>query len=210
MGTLEPVTLVAPINNSTIYCKNPRILFNLNDGNDLLIIYITLTNDRGVFNYTSARNPELFSATAFNSFDKIVFTPSDVYIGINKVEIRVYDNNTFSSERSFVFNYKESLLAINEETESISVTKFRYLYTMTNDTLKAYNMDPIEITMPVSNESKILKNYFIAINNILYDLNKMINETYPGLNRTKIKDIISVTKITKKIYNNLLNFITDL
>jgi hypothetical protein len=81
---------------------------------------------------------------------------------------------------------------------------------MTNDTLKAYSKSEVVIDLPTANVSKIYKNYFSIINNNLYDLNKWINDNYPGLNRIYIKDIIGSVKITKKIYNNLLNFIIDL
>lgn len=210
MGTLEPVTLVAPINDSILYCKAPRILFNLNDGTGNLIIYISLTNDNGIYNYTSTRNPELFSALAFKAYDKVTFTPKDVCVGENKISIRVYDNESFSSEQDFIFTYKECLLAINDDLEIISALKFKYLYIMTNDTLKAYSNDPLDMSLPGSNATKIYRNYFSSVNKALYDLNKWINDTYPGLNRIYTKDIIGTVKITKKIYNNLLNLIIDL
>jgi hypothetical protein len=210
MTTLEPVTLVAPIDNSTLYCKSPRILFDLNDGVDNLIIYISLENDIGIYNYTSTRNPELFSALAFKAYDKVAFTPKDVCVGTNKITIRVYDNESFSSEQSFIFNYKEPLLAVNNDQTLINALHFKYLVIMTNDTLKAYSKSEVVIDLPTANVSKIYKNYFSIINNNLYDLKKWINDNYPGLNRIYIKDIIGSVKITKKIYNNLLNFIIDL
>jgi hypothetical protein len=210
MGVLEPVTLVAPINNSTLYCKDARILFNLNDGNGLIIIYVTVSNNTGVFNYTSTRNPELFSAIAFKPFDKVSFVSQDICEGENVVSIRTYGDESFSSEKTFMFNYKESLLAVNEDTEAITAPKFKSLLLMTNDTLKAYNRTPIDMDNPSSNESKIYKNYFSFINNSLYDLNNWININYPGLNRIRTKSLIGINAISKKIYNNLLNFIIHL
>jgi hypothetical protein len=210
MGTLEPVTLIAPINNSTLYCKNPRILFNLNDGNKLLIIYITLSNSKGIYTYTSTSNPDLFSALAFKPFDKVAFIPNDIAIGENKISIRTYEDGSFSSEQSFIFNYKECLLSIQNTTESISSQNFKYLLMMTNDTLKAYNKTQINMVLPVSNQSKIYRSFFSTINNSLYDLSNWINDSYPGLNRIKSKDIIGLSLIYKKFYNNLLNFIIDL
>lgn len=210
MSVLEPVSLIAPINNSTVYCKNPRVLFNLNAGNDSIIIYITLTNANGVYNYTSTRNPDLFSAISFKAYDHVAFASNDICEGENFISIRAYDNEYFSSEQSFLFNYKEPLLAINNETELISATKFKHLLIMANDTLRAYNKTPIDMDNPSSNESKIYRNYFSQINNNMYELSDWINVNYSGLNRIKTKNIIGIIKITKNIYNNLLNFIINL
>lgn len=207
---LEPVTLIAPINNSTIYSNNPRIIFNLNDGEGSLIIYITLSNSKGIFNYTSSRNSELFSKLAYNAFDNVTFISKDIVEGENKISIRVYDNIAFTSEKDFAFIYKESLLAINDEVEAITAAKYKYLLTMTNDTLTAYGKPIITIDLPIANESKLYKNYFNVINNSLYDLNNWININYPGLNKIKTKQLIGLSPFDKKTYNNILNLIVDI
>lgn len=208
--SLESIKLIAPICNSTVYCKTPRILFKLNDGDGLLVIYITITNNKGIFNYTSTRNPELFSALAFKAYDNVAFYSNDIDVGENKVAIRIYDNNSFSHEESFVFNYQESPLAINNELELITAARIKLLIDMTNNTLKAYGRQTVDINIPISNESKIYRNYFSTLNNALYDLNDFINTNYHGLNRIKTKDIIGVIPIYKKIYTNILNYILDM
>lgn len=209
---LNQIKYIAPLNDSIIYCNKPRILFNLNN-NKKCIVYITVKNDNGIFNYTSTRNPQNFSSIVFDKFSNITFIPDNIAIGENYITIRLYDNEDFNSDVSIVFIYKEPLIEINNKTTPITSSEYKKLWIMARDTLKAYGKDTSEldnIVLPVANYTKIYKSYFSRINNNLYDLNKWINDNYPGLNRIYTKEIIAYNNISKKIYNSILTMITCL
>ena len=52
--------------------------------------------------------------------------------------------------------------------------------------------------------------YFSKLNDNLYNLNKWINDNYPGLNRIYNKKILSYAPISKEIYNSILQMIISI
>lgn len=210
--SINKIKYFAPVEGSVIYCSSPRILFNINNKNTC-IVYVTIKNDNGIFNYTSTRNPKNFSSITYSDFTNAVFIPDNIAPGENHVTIRAFDNEDFSEDVSVIFTYKDSLIEINNKTEIITSDKYKKLWTMTKNTLKAYNQDTDEIdniVLPTANHTKIYKSYFSRINDNLYNLNKWINDNYPGLNRIYSKEIIAFNSISKKIYNSILTMITCL
>ena len=209
---INKVLIKYPINDSTLYCKKPRILFNLNN-TKLTTIYIKLNNNNGVFNFISTKNPENFSAIAFKNNDNICFIPDYVCEGENIVSIRACIDGEFSNEQEIKFYYEKPTLAINNELEPITANNYKKLFIMTKETLKAYNRDIEElnnIILPVSNYNKIYMSYFSKLNDNLYNLNKWINDNYPGLNRIYNKKILSYAPISKEIYNSILQMIISI
>ena len=202
----------APLNNSVLYCRKPRILFNINNEKNS-IIYIKLKNSQGIFNYTSSKNPELFSAVSFNNNENIVFIPEDTVEGENYLYIRVLCEDEFSREYKTCYIYKKPLLNEMDNTIKITADIYKKIMQMTLETLKAYNWDTDKvdnIVSPVADKIKIYKSYFSRINDSLYDLNTWINENYPGLNRYYDKELIAFSPIKLKIYNSIIKLITCL
>ena len=210
MSRIDSATIVAPINNSTLYTEKPRILFKTNySDNELIIPYITIKNKNGIFVYTSTRNPDMFSCIVKKADSNFVFIPNNIAEGENQINIRLYDGEYFSNETSIVFNYIPCLIsAVNSETK-ITANLYKNLVTMTNHTLIAYNKDSLSITIPLPNENKIYRRYFSEINNKLYDMNNWINENYPGLNRYREYKIINIDIIRSDMFNSLLQYILE-
>lgn len=208
----KPILIQYPKDKSIIYSKHPRILMQLQDdmSRENAIIYVTLKNQDGVFNYTSIMNPKNFSAIAFNNNAKLAFTCDDFSYGKNRLSIAVYHDNDFSENEILDIIYEEPLLNINNDYFPISTDVYEKLLIMTNSTLDAYSRDKLDIKLPIKNITSINRQYFREINNALYDLNSWINKTYPGLARIKIKQIINMKKISLDIYNSLIDLIINL
>lgn len=207
---LEKAAIIAPINNSILYSKEPRILFKTNNiDSEFVIPYITLKNESGIFTFTSTRNPDMFNTVSIKGNSSIVFIPKNIIEGENEISIRLYDGKYFSEENVITYIYKIPTISIvPSNTIRITSSLYKELLTMTNNTLKAYGKDSLEISTPISNESKIYKNYFSEINNKLYDLTNWINENYSGLNRYREKKIINIGLIKSSMLNDLLLYIT--
>lgn len=206
------VLIKYPLNDSILYCNKPRILFNLNN-TELATIYIKLNNDAGVFNFTSSKNPENFSSIAFKENDNICFIPDFISEGENIISIRACIDGEFGYEQEVKFYYTKPTLIINNNTELITANKYKKLFVMAKETLKAYGRDLEElnnIVLPVANFNKIYMRYFSKLNDNLYELNKWINENYPGLNRIYNKKILSYAPISKEIYNSILQMIISI
>lgn len=207
---LEKAAIIAPINNSILYSKEPRILFKTNNiDSEFVIPYITLKNESGIFTFTSTRNPDMFNTVSIKGNSSIVFIPKNIIEGENEISIRLYDGKYFSEENVITYIYKIPTISIvHSNTIRITSSLYKELLTMTNNTLKAYDKDLLEISTPISNKSKIYKNYFSEINNKLYDLTNWINENYSGLNRYREKKIINIGLIKSSMLNDLLLYIT--
>lgn len=207
---LEKAAIIAPINNSILYSKEPRILFKTNNiDSEFVIPYITLKNESGIFTFTSTRNPDMFNTVSIKGNSSIVFIPKNIIEGENEISIRLYDGKYFSEENVITYIYKiPTITIVPSNTIRITSSLYKELLTMTNNTLKAYDKDLLEISTPISNESKIYKNYFSEINNKLYDLTNWINENYSGLNRYREKKIINIGLIKSSMLNDLLLYIT--
>lgn len=205
---IEAAKIICPINNSIIYTDKPRIIFTTNDSDrNILIPYITIKNNIGVFVYTSTRNPEMFSSLSFKKYSHITFIPNNLAEGENLISIRLYNGKRFSIQSAINITYIKPLINEVNNNTKITANLYKDLITMCNATLIAYDKDKVNITIPIKNESKIYRNYFSEVNNKLYDLRNYLNENYPGLNRYKEKQIIKKDIIKADLFNDLLDYI---
>lgn len=205
---IEAAKIICPINNSIIYTDKPRIIFTTNDSDrNILIPYITIKNNIGVFVYTSTRNPEMFSSLSFKKYSHITFIPNNLAEGENIISIRLYNGKRFSIQSAINITYIKPLINEVNNNTKITANLYKDLITMCNDTLIAYGKDKINVTIPIKNENKIYRNYFSEVNNKLYDLRNYLNENYPGLNRYKEKQIIKKDIIKADLFNDLLDYI---
>ena len=205
---IEAAKIICPINNSIIYTDKPRIIFTTNDSDrNILISYITIKNNIGVFVYTSTRNPEMFSSLSFKKYSHITFIPNNLAEGENIISIRLYNGKRFSIQSAINITYIKPLINEVNNNTKITANLYKDLITMCNDTLIAYGKDKINVTIPIKNENKIYRNYFSEVNNKLYDLRNYLNENYPGLNRYKEKQIIKKDIIKADLFNDLLDYI---
>ena len=205
---IEAAKIICPINNSIIYTDKPRIIFTTNDSDrNILIPYITIKNNIGVFVYTSTRNPEMFSSLSFKKYSHITFIPNNLAEGENLISIRLYNGKRFSIQSAINITYIKPLINEVNNNTKITANLYKDLITMCNATLIAYDKDKVNITIPIKNESKIYRNYFSEVNNKLYDLRNYLNENYPGLNIYKEKQIIKKDIIKADLFNDLLDYI---
>lgn len=208
----KQLTIDYPVDESILYMKEPRILMTLPDDikKENAIIYITLDNESGVYNYTSIKNAKYFSAIAFKANRKIAFYSPDMVEGRNRFYISVYHDTRFSEESIIDIVYVKPKLTISNIPVPASADNYKMLLDMANSTLIAYGQEQLDIQLPIANETKIDRKYFSKINNKLYYLNNWINDTYPGLARLKEKKIISFKCMSLDIWNALLDLVLNL